>query len=208
MRTRSYLALAILMAAGLGMAVRGVHAQDDPTMPPDTAAIFDSIDDIDKLRLLNPLNLTAAQLDKIIPFLKQRQQAYNRRILELAIEPLKALATDIKATRTKLLAGGTVPQDIDEKIKRCQKDFSEKRKIEQDKNLKLVADGIRAVLTTEQYKAIVTMARRDFPEGKGTDEQFYNLWIRETILAYPRIIPLLEDMRNARAGQQPKNQAP
>jgi len=168
-------------------------------MPPDTAAIFDSIDDIDKLRLLNPVNLTAAQLDKIIPFLKQRQKAYNQRILELAVEPLKAIAADIKSTRTKLLSGGSVPADIDERIKALQKEFSEKRKLEQDKNLKLVADGIRAVLTTDQYKTIVAMARRDFPNATGTDEQFFNLWIRETIIAYPRIVPLLEDMRNARA---------
>lgn len=187
---------AVAITIGLSVVVR---SQDDPIMPPDTAAIFDSIDDIDKLRLLNPLNLTAAQLDKIIPFLKQRQRAYNQRILELAVEPLKAIAADIKATRTKLLAGGSVPEDIDQKIKTLQKDFSDKRAQEQTKNLKLVADGIREVLTTEQYKAIVAMARRDFSNAKGTDEQFYNLWIRETIIAYPRIVPLLEDMRNARA---------
>lgn len=203
--------LAWCLAIGGLVAISGpfsATAQDDPVMPPDTAAIFDSIDDIDKLRLLNPVNLTVVQLDKIIPFLKQRQKAYNQRILELAVEPLKAIAEDIKATRTKLLTGGSVPADIDERIKALQKEFNDKRKVEQDKNLKLVSDGIRAVLNTDQIKTIVAMARRDFPNAQGTDDQFFNLWIRETIIAYPRIVPLLEDMRNARAGQTQRSRNP
>jgi len=205
MKRRTALALFVLTLGclvGPGLCAR---AQDDPGMPPDTAAIFDSIDDIDKLRLLNPLGLTAQQLDKIIPMLTARQRAYNARILELAVEPLKAIAPDIKATRSKLLVGGAIPNDIDEKIKRLQKEFADRRTQEQDKNLKLVADGIRSVLTTAQYKAVVATSRRDFTGKEGTDEQFFNLWVRETVVAYPRIVPLLEDMRKARA---PKESSP
>lgn len=202
-RTRS-LCLALMLSIGLGVCLTHADAQEDPIMPPETAQIFDWIDDIDKMRILNPVNLTADQLDKIIPFLQKRQKEYNRRIIELAVEPLKAIADDIKNTRTKLLAGGSVPADLDDRIKRLQRQFADQRKVEQDKNLKLVADTIKSVLTTEQYKDIVAMARRDFTDMKGTDEQFYNLWIRETIIAYPRIIPLLQDMRNARAPKSAK----
>jgi hypothetical protein len=130
--------------------------------------------------------------------LTARQRAYNARILELAVEPLKAIASEIKETRAKLLSSGAIPSEIDDKIKRLQKEFAEKRAQEQDKNLKLVADGIRSVLTTAQYKAVVAMSRRDFTGKQGTDEQFFNLWVRETVIAYPRIVPLLEDMRKAR----------
>ncbi len=187
--------ICIGLVAGLS---RPAFAQNDPVMPPDTMAIFANIDDLDKLRLLNPLQLKADQLEKVIPLIKERQKAYNKRILELAVEPLKAVATQIADTRQRLLAGGTIPQDLDDKIKQLQKDFADRRKVEQDKNLKLVADGIRAVLTERQYKEIVSMARRDFRNADGTDVQFYNLWIRETIIAYDRIVPLFEDMLKAR----------
>lgn len=200
--------LVALLAISLMLPACAARAQDDPIMPAETAAIFDSIDDLDKLRILNPLNLTADQLGKLIPALKQRQRAYNLRILELAVEPLKAIATDIKATRAKLLGGGAIPSDIDEKIKRLQKEFAEKRKVEQDKNLQLVADTMRGILTANQNKVVVEMARRDFTTGRGNDEQFYNIWVRETIIAYPRIVPLLEDMRKARAPKTSPPSAP
>jgi hypothetical protein len=178
---------------------RAAAGQSDPTMPADTVTIFENIDDLDKLRLLNPLDLKADQLDKIIALLKERQKVYNKRILELAVNPLKPVAAEIAETRRKLLAGGTIPTALDDRIKQLQKDFADQRKVEQDKNLKLVADGIRAVLTDKQYKEIVAMSRRDFRSADGTDQQFYNLWIRETIIAYDRIVPLLEDMRKARS---------
>lgn len=196
---RAQLTLALLIIGAMSTSHRCL-AQGDPSMPPTTAVVFDHIDDLDKLRLLNPLQLRADQLDKIIPLLKERQKEYNQRIIELAVEPLKPMAKEIADTRAKLLAGGAIPKDLDDRIKERQREFADKRKIEQDKNLKLVADGIRAVLTDKQYKDIVAMARRDFRNADGTDQQFYNLWIRETIIAYDRIVPLLEDMRKARGG--------
>ncbi len=193
-RTLFVLVSTVLIAYG----ARPATAQDDPVMPRETEAIFAHIDDLDKLRLLNPLNLTAGQLDKIIPLIKERQKAYNRRIIELAVEPLKAVANQIADTRRKLLSGGSIPQELDDRIKQLQKDFADRRKVEQDKNLKLVSDGIRAVLTERQIREIVAMARRDFRTADGTDAQFFNLWIRETIIVYDRIVPLLEEMRKAR----------
>ncbi|MBM3492935.1 MAG: hypothetical protein FJX72_01235 [Armatimonadetes bacterium] len=190
--------LAAVIAIAAAVPCRTARAQADPTMPADTAAIFVDIDDLDKLRLLNPLELKAQQLEKIIPFIKTRQKAYNQRITDLAVTPLKAVAVEIAETREKLLAGGAIPQTLDDRIKRLQKEFADQRKIEQDKNLKLVADGIRSVLTDKQHKDIVAMARRDFRSADGTDQQFYNLWIRETVIAYDRIVPLLEDMLKAR----------
>lgn len=199
--SRNLILSVILALATLGFVAAGRANQDPPKAPEVQLTLFDAIDDLDKLRLLNPLKLTAAQLDKIIPLLKQRQKAYNERLAELAMAPLKGIADEILKTRAQLLSGGAIPQDLDEQIKRAQRDFVEKRKAEDDKNLKLVADGLRPILTTEQYKAIVAMARRDFEGLQGSDEQFYNLWVRETIIAYGRIVPLLEDMRKAREGK-------
>jgi hypothetical protein len=186
------------IAAVMAIWASCAFAQGEPAMPAATAAIFVELDDLDKLRLLNPLLLKADQIEKIIPLIKARQKAYNERVTELAVKPLEAVAAEIAQTRKKLLAGGSIPEALDDRIKRLQKDFTDQRKVEQDKNLKLLADGIRATLTDRQFREIVAMARRDFRTADGTDQQFYNLWIRETIIAYDRIVPLLEDMLKAR----------
>ncbi|NUQ71142.1 MAG: hypothetical protein HUU17_10005 [Chthonomonadales bacterium] len=197
-----------LVLLALALMPRPASAQADPSLPPGTSAVFDAIDDLDKLRLLNPIGINGAQARKIVELLETRQKAYNQRLIELAVEPLKAIGEEIKATRDRLLTGGSIPTELDERIKKSQKDFVAKRKVEQDKNLKLVADGFRAILTPEQNKKIIDSARQDFEMGRGTDEQFYNLWVRETIIAYPRILPLFRDIAKARmpgSGSEPQS---
>ena len=105
---RRHMTLAAI-AAVMAIWASCAFAHGEPAMPAATAAIFVELDDLDKLRLLNPLLLKADQIEKIIPLIKARQKAYNERVTELAVKPLEAVAAEIAQTRKKLLAGGSIP---------------------------------------------------------------------------------------------------
>lgn len=172
-------------------------------IPKEMQALFADISDIDKLRVLHPLKLTAEQLDKITSTLKAVQDAYNAKLTEAAVPPLRLLAKDIKETREKMLATHSgVPKDFDEKVKKLQSDFTKRRDAEDKATIKSLSDSIKAVLTKEQIVTAVSIARKfsevdGKPTKKGTDDQFFNLYVLGTFIVYPRIVPLLQDMRKA-----------
>src|SRR5947209_13834760 len=88
-----------LFAATLTQQAR---AQTD-VIPKEVIALFDDINDIDKLRVLNPLKLTSEQLDKLITSMKKATDDYNRKLADAVVPPLRALASDIKDARAKML---------------------------------------------------------------------------------------------------------
>src|SRR5438105_4089862 len=89
-----------LVAAGLVP----LRAQND-AIPPEVNALFDDIADIDKLRVLNPLKLTADQIDKITAEIKKSQKEYDKALAEATVQPIKGIASDVKDVRKKMLAG-------------------------------------------------------------------------------------------------------
>jgi len=175
------------------------RAQTD-IIPKEMQALFTDISDIDKLRVLNPLKLTADQLDKIIPIVKKAQTDYNAKLAEAAVPPIRKIASEIKETREKMLATHSgVPKDFDEKVKKLQAEFVKRRKAEDNATLKSLSDSIKAILTKEQVSTASSLARKlteedGKPTQKGSDDQFFNLYVLGTIVVYPRIVPLLEDM--------------
>lgn len=176
------------------------RAQSD-IVPKEVQEVFADISDIDKLRILNPLKLSGEQLDKIITVLKKAQTEYNSKLREAAVPPIRDLAKEIRATRQKMLeTHGTVPKDFDEKVKKIQDGFIKRRDTEDQTTLKSVSDSIRAILNKDQIASAVSIARKfteeeGKPTKKGTDDQFFNLYVLGTFIVYPRIVPLLEDMR-------------
>jgi hypothetical protein len=194
-----------LSAAVLALAVSNsipARAQSE-IIPKEMQAVFADIDDIDKLRVLNPLKLTADQLGKIIPIVKKAQTDYNSKLADAVVPPIRKIASEIKDTREKMLATHSgVPKDFDEKVKKLQEDFVKKRKAEDNATLKSLSDSIKAVLTKEQVAKAASLARKlteedGKPTQKGTDDQFFNLYVLGAIGLYPRIVPLLEDMRKS-----------
>lgn len=173
-------------------------------IPPEVVALFNDIDDIDKLRVLNPLNLTAEQIEKLVPVIQKAQQDYNKKLADAAVPPIKEIAAQIKATRRRLLAGGEVPADFDERVKKIQADFVARRDKEDAATLKALADAIRGILTPEQVAAAVSEARKALgeqnkPGVKGADDRLFNYYVLQVFITYPRIVPLLQDMREARS---------
>lgn len=203
MRRHCYLAL---LAAGL--AVCGVLAsggQQPPSAPPaEQAALLTAINDIDKLRVLNPLKLKPDQIDRMVPVIERSQKDYTRRVADAMTGPLRAMADDISSTRSKVLAGGAIPAAFDERLKKLQDQFLEQRKREDEATLRALSEEMRKVLTPEQVATAASLARKSTEsDGKatlrGTDEQFFNLYLIGTVIHYARIVPLLKDMRQALA---------
>jgi DNA integrity scanning protein DisA with diadenylate cyclase activity len=195
------LAIAGLMALLIGTLPQQGSAQND-FLPSEVLALFRDIDDVDKLRVLNPLKLTAEQLEKIIAEVKRHQQTYHRRLADSVVPPIRSIAREIKETRRKLLTGGEIPKDFDEKVKKLQADYVKRRDQEDRDTLKSLSDTIRAILSEEQVKKAVelakTLTQKDGkPTLRGSDAEFFNYYVMMTFVVYPRIVPLMEDMKRA-----------
>src|SRR5947207_1203347 len=96
-----------------------LRAQND-SIPPEVTALFDDISDIDKLRILNPLKLTADQIDKLVDAIGKSQKEYNKALADAAVPPIKDIAKEIKETRQKMLGGDPIPKEFDDKVKKLQ----------------------------------------------------------------------------------------
>jgi len=178
------------------------HAQGE-VVPKEMTALFDDIADIDKLRMLNPLKLTAEQIDKMIVLIKKTQTEYNKKLSDAAVPPIRDLAKDIKDTRRRMLtARSGVPKDFDDKVKKAQADYVKRRDAEDAATLKYLSDKLKEMFTKEQQTTAIQAAKKyteedGKPTKKGTDDQFFNLYVLGTIVVYQRIVPLLEDMKKA-----------
>jgi len=184
-----------IAAALLLIAIPG-HGQNGD-QPAEVTALFDDISDIDHLRVLNPLELTAAQIGKILPAIQKSQKAYTAAVQDAAVAPIKAIASEIRSTRARVVAGATIPRDFDDKVKKLQSEFVARRSTEENTTLRKLSAEIRAILTPEQIAAAVKIARKD-GSREGTDAQFFNYYVMSTFIVYPRIVPLLQDVQKAK----------
>lgn len=206
LRGAAALALCISCCGGLLAAgARAAHAQNE-VLPKEVAALYDDVSDIDKLRILNPLKLTADQLDSIIAAVKQSQDAYNKKLADAAVPPIRDMAAQVKETRRQLItSGGDVPKDFDAKVKAIQDRFLKERNQADYDALKGLSDKIRGILTPDQIATAVSLAR-DYEKkqgqtvSKGQDDKYFNFYVLGTFILYPRIVPLLEEMRDAKRG--------
>jgi Spy/CpxP family protein refolding chaperone len=209
MKPARWLIGCLLAALLFGAAQRPARAQTEP-IPAEVAALFDDINDIDKLRILNPLKLTTEQIDRLIAAIKQAQSNYNKRLADAAVPPIRQIAQEIKETRRRMLAGESVPKNFDEKVKKLQDEFIAKRTKEDSGTLKSLSDTIHEILTPDQVKKAVKLAKDlteedGKPTLKGSDDQFFRYYVLHTFILYPRTVPLLEDMKKAAGGGSARN---
>jgi hypothetical protein len=205
MHYRRWIASGLLALLLSGMA-RPACAQSD-AVPPEMQQLFSDLDDIDKLRILNPLKLKPEQLDRIIAAVRHHQKDYLTKLAAAAVPPIKTIAQEIKATRRRLLTGGDIPKEFDDKVKKMQADYVKKREAQDFATLKGLSDAIRNILSAEQLNTAVALSKKmtekdGQPTMKGTDAEFFHLYVLGTFVAYSRIVPLLEDMRKAMGGAE------
>ena len=182
--------------------VNRAYAQSE-LVPPELITLYDHINDIDKLRVINALKLSGDQLDQIIAAIKVYQVAYNKTLVDTVMPPLKEIAPDIKETRTKMLKGAPIPTDLDEKVKKLQDAYVKKRDTVEYNTLKGMAETFKKILSASQFTTAAGLAKKATevegkPTVKGEEDKFFNLFVLNVFLRYPRIMTLLEDIRKAK----------
>lgn len=199
MRTR--LLLATLLLLGCAYATRVARAQADAATAP-AVELIDLINDIDKLRVLNPLKLTERQLDALIKATRDAQAAYNARLREATIPAIQALAEEIRATHKAALAGREIPKAFDEKVKKLQTELVRRRETEDEKAVEALAKAFREALSASQVRTAVSLAKT-LGEAKGTDDELVRFYVTRTLILYPRAVKLLEDIKKAQGAAAP-----
>ena len=178
-------------------------SQETPPVVEATKTLVNELDDIDRLRILNPLKLSSEQLTKLIDFLTKAQADYERKISAIALDPLKEIADEIKKTKKETLAGGSITKEFDAKVKKIQADFTKKKEALWIENIAKSSVECKRILSEEQFAAAAKMEKAEFlksrPEVKGTDEQMFNQYVVDTFMSYYRIVPLLKEMKQSKS---------
>ena len=206
-------ALCVLALANPLCSARSSAQSAADTLPKELVAVVTDVSDIESLRALNPLKLTAEQLGKIEEAVRKAGENHAKKIATAAA-PLQAMGPEIRELRKKLLTGGEVPEDFDKRGAKIQEAFVAKREAEKNKTLKSLSDSVKEILTKDQVaKAIAVSKKLTKRDGKptmqGSDDQFFNFFIQSVLIDYyPNILPLLDEMRKARGEAGQVNAAP
>ena len=167
----------------------------------DVAPLFIALDDIGELRVLNPLKLTADELDKISAIISDSQADYNKKLATTAAPALRKVSDAILAAKKKAIGGAVLAPD--EVLTKAMSDYETRRQEVENTTLKALSDKLQAELTEAQIQAGAKVAKDEVTKlkgaaGKGTDAQFFNLYVLRVVMGYPRIVPLLKEMRTAK----------
>ena len=169
----------------------------------DIAPLFDAVDDLGEMRVLNPLQLTAEELDKMAAAIAESQAEYNKKMAATAAPILRKVGDIIHKARVKALAGGEVMTD--DAVSKAMTDYAAARKKIEDATLVALSTKLQTILTAEQIKAAAKVAKDEQAKAngsasKGTDAQWFNLYTLKVILGYGRMSPSLAPMSAAPSG--------
>jgi hypothetical protein len=209
-RRAAALLCAALICAALALPVRAPGQQppasaspaDAGAQPPaDVMALLQAVADIDILRLINPLKLAASQLDKLAATIEAAQKTYVDKLAGAAGPPLRKMADEIKATRKKVVAGEPIPADFDARMKAADAAYTKDRDQINLDNFKNLIAKTHAVLSDAQFQTAADLMKKQNPDKSSdtTTDQWYNLYVLRVFVSYPRIVPLLKEMKTARA---------
>ena len=166
------------------------------------AALVVDLDDILTLRAVTPLKLQSEQMDKLVTALTAAHTDYDAKVNALGTSIYGTSATEIRDVKKAALAGGAIPKDFEDRMRKNQTDFLAQRDALNTANIKAVAAACKAVLTDQQVAVATKLERdqwdKDHPTAKdATDAQLYNLYCVDLFISNPRIVPLLKEMRAA-----------
>ncbi len=195
------LAWTIAVAACPGAA----RAQAAPN-PDKYQPLVDEMKEIDMSRSLNPLKLTASQIDKLIKVVDSAKVEYDRRIEEISAASIGKLADDIHKRHKEAMAGAEASKEWDNKAIKALDDFYAKREAVNTDNI-LTMTGACGQIFTKEQKAIAVQMEKDAlfkltkNNGKNTtDAQYFNLYVVDVFISYPRVVPLLTHIKQALYG--------
>ena len=164
----------------------------------DTQAVFDTLDDLDRLHVLNPLKLTPEQIDKIVEALATEQKDYDARQVALNA-PVIALATEIRTTKRKALAGEAIPQDFDDKINKLRVSYNAKQIAINQQTLADLTAKVKPILTEKQIGVITKLEKDAYAKqgrtAKGDADQWLAQYVLDEFINAPHPAALLKEMR-------------
>ena len=161
--------------------------------------LLDTLDDIDKLNVLIPLDLTSAQCTKMAEAIQDEQNAYDRKLKLLSKKSLGDLEKEIVERKKRALEGEQLPKPFIVTILA----FSKKRAGFTTEMLATLSPKLQKILTVKQIAAAAKLAREypktDGSESKGTDIQWFNFYVLNVVMTYPRMAPLLKELAASKA---------
>jgi hypothetical protein len=185
------------------LAMGSARAQQPPSQtgaepPADVAALFQAIADID-IRLINPLKLTPDQAGKLATTITAAQKTYTKNLADAVGPGLRKLADEINATRKTVVAGQSIPADFDAKIKAADAAYQKDRDRINLENFKSLIASTRKILTDKQLGVAAELMRKNNPDKDPNADQakWYNAYVLEVFIDYPRIVPLLNEIKKA-----------
>lgn len=204
--------LALVALIGTGVLLTAPHPKAQaPTastnpIPADIQDLINSFEDVGELKFITPLKLAPDQLDKLAQGMTAAQATYNSKVAK-ALSPYRGLADTIRQAKRQALLGKTITGE-DQVIKTVNDVLPKRQAVEED-TLKAISSMVQEILTKEQYATAVKITREEQSKltkqntSKGSDAQWFNLYVLRVIMSYPRIVPLLKEVKAAsEAGSQ------
>ncbi len=174
----------------------------------ENAELIETWSDLGTLRVLTPLKLTNEQIDKLIVLITTAEAAHNQKLVAMSNVSLKKLAADIRAAKKKALKGEDVSAEMSERLTKGMEEHlgnvgQKKQEAAIMSTLAAFAPKIRALLTTQQIAAAAKIAQEEQEKiakgNKGTTSQWFNYYVQKVIMPYPRIVPLLKELKTGDA---------
>ena len=181
------------MACGL---VLGVPQQASTPTLSEVDQLLLALSDITWFHNIRPLNLTKAQIERLIPLHERAYKQLERLIQEEAKE-LRNRKDEILRIREDTSRGKSLPKEFLETIKRLETDAAQKRRQLRAQVVSEVATELKPTFTDEQFqymvkrsKEVLESARVDVSQLK--DDQLYALFV-ENVFLDPRAPELLKE---------------
>lgn len=208
------LAGAIFLLAGVGAWIRTARAQDFTVKPsPTTQEISLAISDIDCLSWLNPLKLTPEQMDRITEGMLTAQADYDKQVRTMGDGLYSKVAPEVRSTKQRMLGGADLTDGFKQTMDKLQQDFFARRDKIDVKMLERVSGVVMEALTPKQREVASKLGREAFqriskkPDAKGTESQHFNFYILKVFITYPRIVPLMQEIKAFAQSGEPQNGA-
>jgi hypothetical protein len=206
LRKQSLLLTMLLVPVAACVLQIGAAAQQPGKALADKAsqdALLDEIAELDVLRSLTPLKLTADQIDKMLIAIDQSHEEYDKRMTEIGLAALAPLADEIHAKHKEMLKGAEPAKALDEKIKKALISVETKRDGVLRDSYLFLTGTLQSVLTKDQKAiaiqmekdSIVRLGRKLDPNNK--DAQYLTAYAVDVMVNFRRITPLLKQLKAA-----------
>jgi hypothetical protein len=185
-------------------AARAQEQGPAPTSSKATDELYDMLDDINKLNVLNPLKLTSDQIDQLSAMATASTAEYQQKLAALKASSVHNLEAEIRATKKRAVAGGEITQSFLNQITTRSDTFAQKKTDLDVQTWTAMVAKVKQILTKDQYEAAIKLIRDQAGHEptispRGAADKWFNVYVLQVFIQYPRIVPLLKEMRAASA---------